>query len=63
MTNTIKFNEVRLAKCQFCGGGVRIHTHAEIAKVECPKCGRTTGWMSPASEAVDYWNYMNKKEN
>ena len=51
----------RIARCR-CGGGARLHVNAEIAKIECLKCGRTTGWMSPASEAVGYWNYMNSEE-
>ena len=51
----------RIARCK-CGGGARLHANAEIAKIECLKCGRTTGWMSPVSEAVGYWNYTNRKE-
>ena len=51
----------RISRCK-CGGGAQLHANAEIAKIECLKCGRTTGWMSPTSEAVGYWNYMNSEE-
>ncbi len=51
----------KIARC-VCGGVPRTRVDGNLCKVVCRKCGRTTGWMSPASEAIDCWNYKAKKE-
>ncbi len=51
-----------VARCK-CGAIPRVRVDIDYYEVVCPKCGRTTGWMSPRAEAVGYWKSMVQKAN